>query len=130
MGYYLADGIYPSRGTFVKTIPRPKTKKELSLQRHKKLAERILREILVICKLGLLLFMAQLVWDKKSLIDIMKACVILHNMIMEDERDLNLEFFFDNVGRRAMAERNPDHIQAFFGTYQQTEDSATHAQLN
>jgi hypothetical protein len=53
---------------------------------------------------------AQLVfWDKKSLINIMKACVILHNMIIEDERDMNLEFFIDNVGNRVRPEMNPTH---------------------
>jgi hypothetical protein len=60
----------------------------------------------------------------------MKACVILHNMIIEDERDMNLEFFFDNVGIRVRPERNPDRIQAFLETYRQIEDSATHTQLN
>lgn len=30
----------------------------------------------------------------------MTTCVILHNMIIEDDRDLNLEPFYDNVGRR------------------------------
>ena len=28
-------------------------------------------------------------WDKNVLDDIMKACIIMHNMIVEDERDLN-----------------------------------------
>jgi hypothetical protein len=80
---------------------------------------------LVLCKLDLLLFVAQLIY-----INIMKACVILHNMIIEDERDLNLEFFFDNVGSRVRPERNPDRIQSFLETYRQIEDSATHTQLN
>jgi hypothetical protein len=57
--------------------------------------------------------------DKKSLINIMTACVILHNMIIEDERDLSLEFFFDSVGSRVRPERNPDRIHAFLETYRQ-----------
>jgi hypothetical protein len=59
----------------------------------------------------------------------MTACVILHNMIIEDERGLSLEFFFDNVGSRVRPERNPDRIQAFLQTYLDIEDSATHSQL-
>jgi hypothetical protein len=31
-------------------------------------------------------------------------------MLIEDERDLSLEFFFDNVGSRVRPERNPDRI--------------------
>jgi hypothetical protein len=50
-------------------------------------------------------------------------------MIIEDERDMNLEFFFDNVGSRVRPERNQDRIQALLETYRQTEDSATHTQL-
>jgi hypothetical protein len=51
-------------------------------------------------------------------------------MIIEDERDLNLEFFYENVGSQVKPQRNPDSIQAFLETYQQIEDSAMHIQLN
>jgi hypothetical protein len=36
--------------------------------------------------------------QRKTLNNIMAYCVTLHNMIIEDERGLDLEFFYDNVG--------------------------------
>jgi hypothetical protein len=56
--------------------------------------------------------------------------VILHNVIIEGERDLNLEFFYDNVDSQVKPQRNPGRIQAFLETYQQIENLATHTQLN
>jgi hypothetical protein len=35
-------------------------------------------------------------WDLDTITDIMLACVILHNMIIEDEKDCNLESLFEN----------------------------------
>ena len=45
------------------------------------------------------------------------ACVILHNMIIDDERDLNLELFYDNIDSRVKPTRNSDEINAFLKTY-------------
>ncbi len=33
-------------------------------------------------------------WQMDTIYDIMTACVILHNMIIEDERDYNFESLF------------------------------------
>jgi hypothetical protein len=58
------------------------------------------------------------------------TCNSSQHEIIENERDMSLKFFFDNVGSRVRPERNPGRIQAFFETYQQIKDSATHTQLN
>ena len=60
---------------------------------------------------------------------IMKCCVILHNMILEDERGLNLPCFYDNVGTRVQPERNPSRIHAFLQAHRQIEDAITHGRL-
>jgi hypothetical protein len=59
----------------------------------------------------------------------MTTCVVLHNMIIEDEKDLNLEFFFDNVGTRVKPTRNSHKIQAFHETYRNIENADTHEKL-
>ena len=50
-------------------------------------------------------------------------------MIIEDERGLNLECFYDNVSTRVQPQRNPDYIEAFLDTHRQIEDSASHEKL-
>lgn len=56
-------------------------------------------------------------WDKRILNNIMNCCVILHNMILEDEKDMNLELFYNNVGSHVKSPRDPNRIQAFLHTY-------------
>lgn len=34
-------------------------------------------------------------WDSKMLANIMKSCIILHNMIVKDEREEHLDFNYD-----------------------------------
>ena len=68
-------------------------------------------------------------WDKRSLKYIMTCCVILYNMILKDERDMNLEFFYDNVGSPVKPARDPNRIRAFPQTYREIKNANTHFQL-
>ena len=50
-------------------------------------------------------------------------------MIVEDERDLNLDLVYDNVGKRVKPVRNPYAIRAFLQTYREIENKETYCQL-
>uniref|UniRef100_A0A2N9GZ47 DDE Tnp4 domain-containing protein n=1 Tax=Fagus sylvatica TaxID=28930 RepID=A0A2N9GZ47_FAGSY len=90
MGYYLADGIYPQWSTFVKTISAPLEAKKKHFARVQEACRKDVE-----CAFGILQARFSIVrgpacfWDEATLNDIMKACIILHNMIIEDERDPN-----------------------------------------
>ncbi|XP_020271864.1 uncharacterized protein LOC109847032 [Asparagus officinalis] len=88
VGYYLADGIYPKWPTLVQTISNSDDKKKqyfaMMQEACRKDVERafgVLQSRFAIIK-GPARF-----WDKRILHDIMTACIIMHNMIVEDERD-------------------------------------------
>jgi hypothetical protein len=114
MGYYLVDGVYPDWATFVKTTRQHSSEFAKAQEVVRKDIERafgVLQARFAIVR-GPTRF-----WDMDTFSDIMTICVILPNMIIEDERGLNLSFFFDNVGTRVKHSRNPNTVQAFLGTY-------------
>ena len=97
--YCLSDGIYPKWATFVKTIRLPQGLKvklfvecQESVQKDAERAFGVLQAWLAIIH-GPARHL-----EKGELGMIMKTCVILHNMIVEDERDsYGLAFDYEHV---------------------------------
>ncbi|XP_056849930.1 uncharacterized protein LOC108840392 isoform X2 [Raphanus sativus] len=88
MAYYLTDGIYPKWATFIQSIPLPQGPKAVLFaqwqEAYRKDVERafgVLQARFAIVKNPVLF------WDRVKIGKIMRACIILHNMIVQDERD-------------------------------------------
>lgn len=87
-GYYLADGIYPEWATLMKTIPLPQCEKDKRFTQHPESARKdVERAFGVLQRRFAIIRNPARLWDRSALADFMYACVILHNMIVEDERD-------------------------------------------
>ena len=97
-GYYLADGIYPNWPVFMKGIPAPQTFQDQHFTR----VQASLRKD-VECAFGglkarfAILSVPGRSYSLRTLSLIMRACIILHNMIIDDERDLNLDQNYETV---------------------------------
>ncbi|KAG7594015.1 Harbinger transposase-derived protein [Arabidopsis thaliana x Arabidopsis arenosa] len=89
MGYYIADGIYPKWSTIVQTISDPQSpKKQLFAARQESCRKDVERAFGVLQSKFAIITGAARYWKKEVLHDIMTACIIMHNMIIEDERDI------------------------------------------
>ena len=88
-GYYLADGIYHKWSTLVQTIHNPQgPKKVLFAQKQESCRKDVERAFGVLQSRWAIVKGPARFWDKRVLHDIMTTCIIMHNMIIEDERDL------------------------------------------
>ena len=93
MGYYLADGIYPNWSTFVKTIPRPLGAKRKYFASKQESARKDVERAFGVLQSRFAIVRGPIrYWDEETLANIMKACIIMHNMIIEDEGAMNLGF--------------------------------------
>ena len=106
MGYYLADGIYPEWATFVKTINRPLSPKHKLFASYQE-GERkaVERAFGVLQKRWDIIRHPARLWEREELANIMYACVILHNMIIEDERGI-YDIPDDNTYEQAQSSPN------------------------
>ena len=137
----LSMGMNTQRGTILQMVytllgahlsrasKNPKQKNNVNLQGCKRQPKDIERSFGVLQSRFAIVRGPARFWDKKTLKNIMTCCVILHNMILEDERGMDLELFYDNVGSRVKPARDPNRIRAFLQTYKAIENADTHFQL-
>ena len=140
MGYYLTDGIYPNWATFIQSIPQPQGPKAvLFAQNQEAVRKDVERAFGVLQARFAIVKNPALFWDKAKIGKIMRACIILHNMIVENERD---GYSLFNVAEFQQVEDNgtsqvdlgfsqemPTNIANMMHSRQRIRDEPTHHQL-
>ncbi|XP_066164327.1 uncharacterized protein [Oryza sativa Japonica Group] len=87
-GYYLADGIYPDWASFMKSISLPQTEKHKLFAERQEGARKDVEQAFGVLQARFNIVRCPVKkWKRKSVGKIMLACVILPNMIVEDERE-------------------------------------------
>ena len=87
MTYYLADGIYPSYPTFVKSIRFPESEPDKLFAKHQEGCRKDIKRVFgVLQALFKIICEPARLWDIVDLGIIMRSCIILH-MIVEDKQD-------------------------------------------
>ena len=135
MRYYLADGIYPKWSTFFKTIPSPRGyKRKLFAKAQEANRKDVERAFGVLqARFAIVRGPARFFYSE-TLQDIMKACVILHNKIVEDERDVNeaVEVDYEQIDNNPTIQLSREHTNEFtefIKTHQCIRDREIHDQL-
>ncbi|XP_042425772.1 uncharacterized protein LOC122013582 [Zingiber officinale] len=86
--YYLTDEIYPEWATFVKSFPCPQDPKRKIFKERQEVARKdVERAFGVLQSRWAMIKGPGRFWYKDNLKDIMYTCIILHNMIIENEGD-------------------------------------------
>ena len=89
MGYYLADGIYPEWPVFIKTIPLPQSEKDRLFARYQEGARNDVQRAFRLLESRFPIVRGPTKYfQKETLGKIMQACIILHNMTLEDEKGM------------------------------------------
>jgi hypothetical protein len=88
MGYYLTDDIYPSWLVFMKGVPIPQQEKHQFFSAKQASVRKDVEWALGLLKKRFnILVIPNRSYSQRTLRLIMHACIILHNMVIDDERD-------------------------------------------
>ncbi|XP_062188864.1 uncharacterized protein LOC133892159 [Phragmites australis] len=109
MGYYLADGIYPEWATFVKPIQAPVGRKRQHFVVQQAAARKDVEQAFGVLQSRFPIVRgAARFWDQETLNDIMTACIIMHNMIIKDERpEGEVKYVYEGLGEDAVPSHEP-----------------------
>ncbi|KAL5741764.1 hypothetical protein ACOSP7_028496 [Xanthoceras sorbifolium] len=132
-GYYLADSIYPKWSTLVQTIHDLRgPKKSLFAMKQEACRKDVERAFGVLQSRFAIVKGPARFWNKHVLHDIMSSCIIMHNMIVEDERDVDADI--DNWREAPapevdMAVDENTRFQQFLARHREIRDKEAHISL-
>jgi hypothetical protein len=135
MGHYLADGIYPTWATFVKSYNNPQGNKRVHFTKAQEAVRKDVERAFGILQARFAMVRGPTrFWDKDTLWYIMTATVIMHNVIIENERDEEVDYDYDqDVGEVLRLEeyqqRDPLVLEEFLQIHRKIEDKETHVKL-
>ncbi|KAI4982712.1 hypothetical protein ZWY2020_023204 [Hordeum vulgare] len=132
MGYYLADGIYPKWATFVKSIPAPDTRKNKTFAKKQEGARKDVERAFGVLQSRFAIIRGPAKgWKRNEIGDVMKACVIMHNMIVEEERETGRQSCtFDAMGERvSVSHTHAEQLSSFVQMTHRIRNAHEHSQL-
>ena len=128
MDYYLPYGIYSSWATFVKTIPEPQGNQNKYFAKAQEACRKdVERAFGVLQARFAIVRVPACVWDEDTIQLVMTACIIMHNMIVEDEGVDEKDFRYDDVGEKVIVSHDDTpKFDAFMQNYKKIKDKETH----
>lgn len=88
-GYYLGDGIYLKWSTIVKTMPHPLSSKQRLFAREQESQRKDVERAFGVLQARFAMISRPCrLWECNEMTKIMFTCIILHNMIIKDERGI------------------------------------------
>ena len=137
LAYYLTDGIYPKWSTFIQSITLPQCpKQELFAKVQEATRKDVERAFGVLQARFAIVKNPVKTLDKAKISKIMRACIILHNMIVENVRDgYGIQFDISdfeegNVTRSSRVEANmPTNLNNIFPIRNDVRDTRIHEHL-
>lgn len=130
MGYYLADGIYPEWAGFVKSIRHPMEQETRHFAKQQESARKDIERAFGVLQTRFAVIRGPAYgWHRDRINDIMTTCIILHNMIVEDEQNNAYNTDFLNIGQLAVPYQNNPDREAFVAAHRRLHDQTTHFQL-
>jgi hypothetical protein len=130
-GYFLADGIYPRWSTFVKPVKDPKGKRAIGFHNAQAAARKDVERAFGILQAQFAIVRGPArFWDQEILWYIMMACVIMHNMIIEDERgEEEHDYTYELMGRPVQIRRKEERLARFLMSYHAIRTEEVHDDL-
>ena len=137
LAYYLTDGIYPKWSTFIQSITLPQCpKQELFAKVQEATRKDVERAFGVLQARFAIVKNPVKTLDKAKISKIMRACIILHNMIVENVRDgygtqFDISDFEEgDVTRSSRVEANmPTNLNNIFPIRNDVRDTRIHEHL-